>query len=40
MYLSEPFCHILSVRELRAIIGHELGHFQGQDTVFSSVRPV
>ncbi len=35
MYLSLPLCHILSKTELRAIIGHELGHFRGEDTHFS-----
>lgn len=35
LYLSEPLCRILSVQELRAIIGHELGHFRGDDTSFS-----
>ena len=35
MYLSLPLCRILTEDELKAIIGHELGHFKGLDTQFS-----
>lgn len=35
LYLSLPLMRILSVPELTAVIGHELGHFRGQDTEFS-----
>jgi Zn-dependent protease with chaperone function len=35
MYLSLPLCRILRVDEVRAILGHELAHFVGQDTAFS-----
>ncbi|HWI61800.1 MAG TPA: M48 family metalloprotease [Symbiobacteriaceae bacterium] len=35
LYLSLPLSRILTVRELGAIIGHELGHFRGEDTRFS-----
>lgn len=35
LYLSLPFCHGLTESELAAIIGHELGHFHGEDTLFS-----
>ena len=35
LYCSLPLCRILSVSELDAIIGHELGHFKGLDTQFS-----
>ncbi len=35
LFLSLPLCRILSEPELRAIIGHELGHFRGEDTKFS-----
>jgi Zn-dependent protease with chaperone function len=34
MYLSLPLCRILSENELRAAVGHELGHFKGDDTAF------
>lgn len=35
MYLSLPLCRILTTKELAAILGHELGHFVGEDTVWS-----
>lgn len=35
LYLSLPLSRILSVAELRAIVGHEMGHFLGSDTAFS-----
>jgi len=35
LFLSLPLCRILSVRELEAVIGHELGHYIGLDTQFS-----
>jgi Zn-dependent protease with chaperone function len=35
LYCSLPLCRILSREELVAVIGHELGHFKGQDTQFS-----
>jgi Zn-dependent protease with chaperone function len=35
LYLSLPLCRILNEAELRAIVGHELGHFKGNDTKFS-----
>ena len=35
MYLSLPLTRILSVDELRAIVGHELGHYHGRDTTWS-----
>jgi Zn-dependent protease with chaperone function len=35
LYCSLPLCRILSEEELISIIGHELGHFKGQDTKFS-----
>ncbi len=35
LYVSLPLSRILTASELKAIIGHELGHFKGQDTQFS-----
>lgn len=35
MYLSVPFLSIFSKDELSAVIGHELGHFKGEDTAYS-----
>jgi Zn-dependent protease with chaperone function len=35
LFLSLPFCRILSIRELEAVVGHELGHYIGMDTQFS-----
>jgi Zn-dependent protease with chaperone function len=35
LYCSLPLCRILSKEELTSVIGHELGHFKGQDTKFS-----
>ncbi len=35
LYLSLPLMRILSRDELTAVIGHELGHFRGEDTRFS-----
>ncbi len=35
LYCSMPLCRILSKEELVAVIGHELGHFKGEDTKFS-----
>ncbi|QJR14075.1 M48 family metallopeptidase [Usitatibacter palustris] len=35
MYLSLPLMRILTLPELTAVIGHELGHFRGEDTKFS-----
>lgn len=35
LYLSLPYCRILAREEMLAILGHELGHFQGLDTQFS-----
>ena len=36
LYCSLPLCRILSIDELVGIVGHELGHFKGQDTAFSA----
>lgn len=35
MYLSLPFLSIFSKDELVGVIGHELGHFKGEDTAYS-----
>lgn len=35
LYVSLPLSRILSEAEFRSIIGHELGHFRGEDTLFS-----
>ena len=35
MFLSLPFSRILTLDELRAIVGHELGHYKGRDTLWS-----
>ena len=35
LFLSLPLSRILSKEELSAVIGHELGHFRGQDTYYS-----
>lgn len=35
LYLSLPFCRTLTEDELAAIIGHEMGHFVGEDTIWS-----
>jgi Zn-dependent protease with chaperone function len=35
LYCSLPLCRILSVEEVAAVVGHELGHFKGLDTAFS-----
>lgn len=35
LYCSLPLCRIVNAEEFSAIIGHELGHYQGHDTQFS-----
>ncbi|MFN8524760.1 MAG: M48 family metallopeptidase [Chloroflexota bacterium] len=35
LHLSLPWCRLLTVSELKAVIGHELGHFKGSDRWFS-----
>ena len=35
LYLSLPLMRILSREELAAVVGHELGHFRGDDTKYS-----
>lgn len=36
LYLSAPLLRVLSRKELDGVIGHELGHFRGEDTVYST----
>jgi Zn-dependent protease with chaperone function len=35
LFLSLPYCYLLSKAELRAVVGHEVGHFRGLDTQYS-----
>jgi Zn-dependent protease with chaperone function len=35
LYLSMPLARILTLEELKGIIGHELGHFRGADTFYT-----
>lgn len=35
LFLSLPLARLLTKGELAAIVGHELGHFRGEDTAFS-----
>ena len=35
LFLSLPYCRLLSRAELRAIVGHEVGHFRGRDTQYT-----
>lgn len=35
LYMPLPFLRILNIDELRSVIGHEMGHFKGKDTVYS-----
>jgi Zn-dependent protease with chaperone function len=35
LYLSLPLMRLFSMDELRAVVGHELGHFRGADTAYS-----
>lgn len=36
LYCSMPLARILTTGEFTAIVGHELGHFRGEDTKFSA----
>jgi Zn-dependent protease with chaperone function len=36
LFLSIPLMRILDAAELRAVIGHELGHFRGHDSAYST----
>lgn len=35
LFLSAPLSRVLSEEELAAVVGHELGHFRGEDTQYS-----
>ena len=35
LYLSLPLMRVLSLDEVKAVVGHELAHFSGSDTVYS-----
>ena len=35
MFLSLSLCRILSLDEMKAVLGHELAHYKGLDTRFS-----
>lgn len=35
IHISLPFLRILTIKEVEGIIGHELGHFEGDDTLYA-----
>jgi len=35
LYISLPYLRVLTIQEFESIIGHELAHFSGEDTVYS-----
>ena len=35
LFISAPLTRLMSISEFPAIIGHELGHFRGEDTAYS-----
>lgn len=35
LYLSLPLMRVLSLEEMKAVVGHELAHFSGSDTAYS-----
>jgi Zn-dependent protease with chaperone function len=35
LYISAPLCRIITADQFAAVVGHELGHFKGNDTKFS-----
>ena len=36
LYISLPFLRVFTIKELEGVIGHELGHFQGNDTIYAN----
>lgn len=35
LYISLPYLRVLTIQEFESIIGHELAHFSGEDTIYS-----
>jgi Zn-dependent protease with chaperone function len=35
LHISLPFLRVLTIKELEGVIAHELGHFQGDDTLYA-----
>lgn len=35
LYVSLPLARLMTVTEFAAVVGHELGHFRGKDTIYS-----
>ena len=35
LYISLPYLRVLTIKEFEGIVGHELGHFEGDDTLYS-----
>lgn len=35
LYVSLPLARLMTVPEFAAVVGHELGHFRGKDTIYS-----
>lgn len=35
LYVSAPLARLLSKEEFASVLGHELGHFRGEDTIYS-----
>ena len=34
LYISLPYLRVLTIKEFEGIVGHELGHFEGDDTLY------
>ena len=34
LYISLPYFRVLTIKEFEGIVGHELGHFEGDDTLY------
>jgi len=35
LYISLPYLRVLTISELKSIVGHELAHFSGKDTIYT-----